>query len=301
MDYIGIMLAVVMVMLSLRARPCIAGDTEQLEQTFKKGSQEEYVGFLEKWEAYPAPLTKQEVERKLDFEQHVYAIYQLFYRPKHLGQLANPHGREMPTPLAMPQWGEIYQDIAYVLIQNSVHVYFAEDIHWDAEWGYRYPEVYSKLQILDFKPAIQVEGSKIIYLTPDHRESLTRFLGDEAVGVGADGFIMSPGHAVGLSRVKQTFLEQQIRIFRGHWGNGWHIETHPYVQNIIFNRAMTSALLHFKLVYQGGEAYFTRTNSAWKLLTRISVGLNRRTATRGIIGIDAFYRECCSKKSGSPS
>lgn len=64
------------------------------------------------------------------------------------------------------------------------------------------------------------------------------------------------------------FFKNHITVFRHHWGKkGWHVETYPYINSIIFDKNMENAIIDFRLVFQGGYAYLRKTDNKWVLIT----------------------------------
>ena len=76
--------------------------------------------------------------------------------------------------------------------------------------------------------------------------------------------VMSPALPEGESKRRADFIGGQIRVWSGHWG-GWHIATHPWVEEIEVNEELTEARLDFKLVYEWGEAFFRRQEDGWQM------------------------------------
>ena len=56
----------------------------------------------------------------------------------------------------------------------------------------------------------------------------------------------------------------QLKIFPGQWF-GWHFLTHPEVEIIYFNSTLDSATVHFRIVFEGGEARFAKNNDKWEM------------------------------------
>ena len=64
-------------------------------------------------------------------------------------------------------------------------------------------------------------------------------------------------------QINNEFINQRFFILYGHWGGYWHLETHPEIQRITFNRDFTIAKIDYRLGYQGGEAIYLYINGGW--------------------------------------
>ena len=76
---------------------------------------------------------------------------------------------------------------------------------------------------------------------------------------------MNPSRARGQSEKRLEFMNKKLNIIHGHWGGYWHIETHPMVFSINFNKKRNLAKVNYRLVYQGGEAIYVKKNGKWTL------------------------------------
>jgi len=119
----------------------------------------------------------------------------------------------------------------------------------------------SKYSISDFRPPLNLDKSKVLYLTPEYKSAINDFLGAEATELG-EGNIMNPSRPKGTSAERYSMLRPFIPILHGH-DSGWNIETNPTVDLITFNKSLTKAIVQFIVGYQGGEATLIRSNSGW--------------------------------------
>ena len=119
-----------------------------------------------------------------------------------------------------------------------------------------------KDSIVDFRPKIEFKNVRILYLTPKYSKIINEFLGNKYYPLGTGG-IMNPARAKGTSEKKLDFLNSKMKIIYGHWGGYYHIETHPDVFSIDFNKDLTLAKVNYRLGYQGGEATYKRHNGKW--------------------------------------
>jgi hypothetical protein len=116
-----------------------------------------------------------------------------------------------------------------------------------------------------FRPILQVPGKQTIYLTPRLAETLTAFLGNQYTPLGHGG-IMQPARATHQSLKRQAFLERQVPVRYGHWGDYWQLASDPLVYSITFDQELTYARVSFRIGYRGGQAMFKRTGNQWQLV-----------------------------------
>jgi hypothetical protein len=119
---------------------------------------------------------------------------------------------------------------------------------------------------VDFRPQVKVPGKQAIYLTAARAETLRAFLGDKHLPLGAGG-IMHPARSRGESEKRKTFLGKAIKIWYGHWGGYWQLDSYPVASSITFDKSMGYARVSFRMVYEGGEAILKKTGGQWVLLS----------------------------------
>jgi len=216
-----------------------------LINAYEKNSADSLKLILDSWSR--ENQSKSSVSLIDDTHRDVYKIYQEFYTPLDLSRIGDS------------EWGPgIYQDVGYVIIQN--HIFF--DYNYDAE-VYNVEETDT---IWDFRPEITFDNVKTLYLTDNYAIAINEFLGTEFNPLGTGG-VMNPASPTEESWVRWQFLNQFIYIVPGHWGGYWHIETHPEAHVIHFNPQRTKARLHFRLIYQGGEAEFQKSGNTWQMVS----------------------------------
>lgn len=181
----------------------------------------------------------------------VYESFNAFYQPLHL------------LSLGRWEWGNhLNKNAKYVAVQNQI--YYAiipyENLE-DEEIDYDYSKIIRD-SIMDFRPPLALSHKKILYLTPEYNTTLNKFLGTESTELG-DPSIMTPSRPKGESEKRYNLIRSYIPIVHGHWGGYWHLNTHPDVFAIIFNKDLTSAKFIFRVGYQGGEAIFIKKRNKW--------------------------------------
>lgn len=175
-----------------------------------------------------------------DSLKDMYDVFKEFYSPWDLARISDS------------EFGDnIYQGISYYVIQS--------EIRYDNNFR-TFGDHYYKVQ--NFLPTINNDTIRFLYLNSDYKSAINCFLGTEYVPIGFDN-IMTPAYPDGKSYERYRFLNNFLLFFHGHWGNYWHLETHPEVETISFNETKDSAQVHFRLGYQGGEVILGKKEGKW--------------------------------------
>ncbi len=120
--------------------------------------------------------------------------------------------------------------------------------------------------IINFRPSINCDGKKSVYLTSEYDNILNIFLGNTQISFG-EGNIMKPANSTGESEKRKRFLEKLIKIWYGHWGGYWQLHSYPTVSRIVFDKKMQYAKVYFRMVYQGGDTILKNENGKWILIS----------------------------------
>jgi hypothetical protein len=227
---------------------------DSLETAYKKNSEIKLTEFLDNWNE-TIKSNEDSVSSGSHLKKEIFKIYDEFYNPFNLMRIGNG------------EWGDsLYFNVKYVIIQNRIDfLVLNNDSIGDFNFSIADSLILSKDSIMDFRPNVIFPNAKTLYLTKDYGKTLTEFLKDKHHPLGFRG-IMNPARAKGSSLDKQRFLNNYFLIIYGHWGGYWHLETHPYVFRIIFNKTMDTARVDFRLVYQGGDAILKKIDNKWEFV-----------------------------------
>ena len=261
---------------------------KHLRNAYIEGSREKLSDYLNAWALWTERVSQKELDRKLPFDRHANDIYQLLYRPTNLRWFTKWFPGKRPEPpfykkiltyfgvLEDENWAEkIYDEAQYSLIQNEIEIYIVEtlpepdDRSFDTERGFekQMKEAIAHVRILDFRPRVKQQGRTPVYLVPTLKGILEKFLESKKV-LSSETGLESTIHD-SLTNRRLEFLNQELKILRSHW-EGWHFETHPLIERIVFNRDLSKAIAEYRIEYTGGRAYLDRTHKGWEL---VSAGL----------------------------
>jgi len=244
---------ILVVILVLTVSTCFGQkELKKLKKAYEAKSQSQLESFLQQWQSESKPISFP--DSLSDLQKDVYQIYEDFYNPFNLSRVGSG------------EWGDsLYAGIDYVIIQNQLLInWYKTDT-----LNFRFFEntdslILSKEMIGNFRPDITFEQAKTLYLFPQYLKIINTFLRSKSYPLGFGG-IMNPSRAKGESAERLQFLNEKLKIIHGHWGGYWHIETHPYVYSIEFNKDRTIASVNFRLGYQGGSATYIKKDGKWEM------------------------------------
>jgi hypothetical protein len=149
--------------------------------------------------------------------------------------------------------------IRYFVIPNAILFSIADENNFE-NIDYR------KLQIdtlFNFRPHLDLEKQKILYLTPEYNNAINKFLKSKLNirdCVNIDNDSIKKLWADKGKRYK--VISQYIRIF-ATFGTTRDVETHPIIYRIIFNKALTKAKLGFRIGEEGGYILVVKKRKKW--------------------------------------
>ena len=200
-----------------------------LEEAYLADSPELYEEYLLQWQQQIRPINPVEFGRLSDTERAVYKIYEAFYNPLNLYKYC--------TTGRCPEFGSnIYAGIDYVVIQNNIE--------------YSLTDYEGRKSMSDFHPDVDL-SIPVLYLSEAYLEELNEFLDSDL-------------HPEDIQQ-RYEFLNTRLSVWPGHWF-GWHFLTHPEISIIDLNHSLTSAVVHFRIIFEGGEARFSRIGTEWIMM-----------------------------------
>jgi len=255
--------------------------SKSLKYSYKNNETDSLLRLLRQWndniQSNEAKFSKDEIVSA------VYSIFNEFYTPFNLNRIGSS---EWGDSLYLNKFAIVQNQIKYVIAEfpnaDTIVIESGEDTltlsNLENKYGkdsqiYGYYENLKnpivknldKVVLNDFRPKTTLPPDKILYLTEEYKSELIQFLGDQHSKL-SEGGIMNPARATSKTWKRQSFLNNYLNVIYGHWGGYWQLETHPEVSLIVINQALTKALVYFRLVYEGGNAYLERQNGEWILI-----------------------------------
>jgi hypothetical protein len=221
---------------------------DKLEFAFKQMQSDSLQQIFAAWNKTIRPNADNFINQN-DTISAVYSVYKEFYKPFDLLKLGDW------------EWGNnLNSNCKYIAVQNKIYYSTLRNDNFDDfDWQK------SKMDSIDnFRPPINLDKNKVLYLTHEYAESINKFLGTESTKPGEEN-IMNPSKAKGESKKRYEVLRAYIPILHGHWEGYWHLETHPLIRIIIFNKTLTKAEINFRVGYQGGKATLERNGNEWTI------------------------------------
>ncbi len=209
--------------------------------------------FLDEWEGTSAPVPFVTLHCKPAFEQAVYAIFAEFFAPE-----------------ASRKRGE------YAIVQQSVWVHLSQlelaAVYRADAAHYRksslFQGIISRFEVHDFRPELKIEGKKVLYLNDKRLDAMLQFLTGKHEYLVKDYWSEPNGAVPGYKkregrRKRLRYLNESLGILPGHWGTGWHFETHPHVNVVVLHAELKTAILHYRDGWGGGQALMEYGDEGW--------------------------------------
>ena len=203
--------------------------SEELERAFQSSSSTDLDQFFAKWNTSLSSNTGRN-----DVEKNIYEIYKEFYSPFDL------------TRLGDWEWGNsLNSNCKYAAVQNKIYYAVVEKEVFNTWYNIEKFD-----SISDFRPQLNLEKGKILYLLPEYEKALIMFVGTVA-SEGTD--------------IRSKFVRPYIPILYAHEGGRWFLATHPEINRILLTPDKTVAKLFFRVGFQGGETTLEKNNNMWKI------------------------------------
>ena len=269
-----------------------------LEKANKKNSKDLLKSFFENWHSEIPTISNNELLQLNDTIKQAYRAFSTFYNPLDIDSIG---GSEWGNKIYENVDYLLLQNKLYIYSQEKI---FYTDIEIEQfvidKINYRvkedstkqkllkrengklsdivirrfgpYEDIFSDNEtktkidsILNFRPQISCNKTPL-YLTKNYIETLNAFLGNSHYKLGMGG-IMNPAKSKGQSEKRKKFLENYIKIWYGHWGGYWQLNSYPTCTSITFDRNLEYAKIQYRMIYEGGEAVLKNENGNWKLIS----------------------------------
>ncbi len=228
---------------------------KELETSYKQKSNSKLENFLNNWN-YDLKSNYPNDKIPNDTIKIIYDVYNEFYKPFDLLELGNW------------EWGnELNSNSRFALIQNKIYYNIVSlDSIKSGENKYKFEiekeQILKKDSIIDFRPKLFFENHKVLFLTPEYKIALNKFLGTQSTKLGRPN-IMSVSRPKKQSQKRYSFIRPYLPILHGHWGDYWNIETSPIIYGFYLSKNLDQAKILYIVGYQGGETYLVKENGKW--------------------------------------
>jgi len=226
--------------------------TNEIEKAYHDSSISLLDTFLNDWHRIKP---KEISELKSTLEKDIYEIFTQIFRPEQLGLVSNGEFSD-----------QFYYKPEYYIVQNTIKYHIEEKPNEEYDWD-------SIPTLWDFRPNVSItKGKKVLYLTAEYDTVLNRFLDYEDIPLGQNN-LMEPSMPIKETERKFSFLSSRLKILYGHWGNYWHLETHPEVSLINFTKDRKKAFVGYRIQYTFWCAEYIKDNGRWTRLKIESTGI----------------------------
>jgi tetratricopeptide (TPR) repeat protein len=202
---------------------------EKLEKAYQSSSNNDPEKFFTNWNESVSSNSKKD-----EYVEVIYAIFKDFYDPLDFEKLGEGIG--IPS---------LYFNCKYFAVQNKIDYKVVDDELVESTSYVKNPKT-----INNFKPSLNLAKGQILYLLPEYEKALNMFLDADKDDIDK----------------RIVFINPYIPIFRGHWGNYWHITTHPEINLVVLGKSKLTAKVEFRMGSQGGEAILKKEGNEWKVI-----------------------------------
>jgi len=275
-------------------------DLELLKIAYQKKSSYLLGEIFEKWHRNSKRISNEEINNLNDTLKETYQVFKTFYKPKKLNLIVGSEFSDalyqkikyalIQNNISIDMKDKIYYTAteldSFIInrimncnLDSTKKKYFSTKINgkfipWvmatfqpeDIYEG-KDKNVIKVYDYRDFYPIIEDSTIKSINLTKDIHTTLGSFLADTHSHFVYGGGFKSIARAKGESNDRKNFLENYIKIFCGHWGGYWQLETYPEVKNIIFDKNFEYAKVCYRMAYEGYETILKKENNQWKIIS----------------------------------
>lgn len=202
-----------------------------IESAYLNNSVNELDSFIFEWYSSVHPTSDSELSQLSDTIKCIYELYKSYYDPLNLYNYS--------ITGYYPETGNnFYHSIPYFIIQNQIN--------------YKIGDSDSMYILKDFKPQLGIDSVKFLYLTDKYKNEMLAFLDD-------------PKYRNEWYEI-MMFLRQRIKIYIKHYNLSWHLVTFPEIEEIKFNNNLDTAIVSFRILFEGGTSKLIRNSNRWEMI-----------------------------------
>jgi hypothetical protein len=201
--------------------------------------------FFVQWykESKPSTLNQNSIEKEATI------LFQLIYDPLQVSKICG-----------YSTWDSLYSKSEYIAVQNDLKINILQSDSLKRQKTLQ-DSIIKTINVSDFRPKLEINGIKTLYLTKKYNEMLKNSLGNPA-----KISIKNQQKTGSECESKQAFLRKYIMVIQSKNSKEWYIESHPYITYINFSKNMRMARIDFRMVYQNGTAYFIKDRNEWRMI-----------------------------------
>ncbi|WP_432664086.1 hypothetical protein R9X47_26590 [Wukongibacter baidiensis] len=234
---------------------------EALVEAYNSGDDEKLDDFFKNWNEQSQKMMQ--ITYSNDVEKDVYEIFKVLYQPFDIEALSGEESSEKLNKSA--KYVVLQNKIEYVIDRDNdfftnedsgkgwTHMYDTSSEEFLKHIGIKNIKKDNIKQIHPFRPDVNIDKKKVLYLTKDYNNAINYFLGKYKAP-------MLEGQ-----EIKYEKLQEYIPVLCGHW-IGWHLDTHPSVRRVLFNKDMNKAKAEYRVGYEGAIAELEKEDGVWKII-----------------------------------
>lgn len=261
---------------------------ELLEKAYQENSTELLKEFFCNWHQEVPPFSDAELLKQNDTIQQITKAFIAFFQPQNT--IYQPHPLDTASS---PQWtSDIYkyvefmilpeyiglsfvtlpdtlyseQEITKYLIQTKRTPHRTDTIETEDEEG-AFHSLVIKYKMDRFYPAICFDNKIPLFLTREYEKTIDIFLGNPPE---FSGWYEVPVRSQQCIEKREEFLENYVKIFRGHWG-GWTKCSNPQAMWITFDKNMKYAMIDYDFYFESGyqmcTAFLKKEEDIWTFIS----------------------------------
>jgi hypothetical protein len=170
-------------------------------------------------------------------------------------------------PKYLEKWYMPKKELKYYVIQNQLKY----KVIYNDTFKLKYNS--KEDTINNFKPIVNYDKEKVLYLTPEYPDVLIAFLSKNFQD-NSNSRIDSLRITYDEFRQRHDYLMGYINIYHGHFMKYFEFETHPYVSRILIDKSLERARLSFCYGHQFFDVLFLKVNGKWKNVKFIIKGIS---------------------------
>jgi hypothetical protein len=232
---------------------------EQLSKAIKVPSSDSLDLFFSQWNRSIKPDSNLYIEQN-DTLKAIFSAFKAFYSPNDLSRL-QLDGYVDNGVNAGTRYFVVQKQIQYFVVFSDI-LDIDEDVDLFVDEDGKHPDNISGM-LNNFRPPVYIEADKVLYATDEYNGAVTRLLEEERRCIG-DNNIGKENDADYIKDYKR--ISEYISVLPGHWGYFWHIDTHPYVDWIIFNNKFTRARIDYRIKFEGASTIMEKVAGEWKII-----------------------------------